>query len=105
MRAHRPWGDSRRSRPRTPSGRIIGLRLNGQPVKKVGAELTLITNRAPAASRSPEYGVFGARSGVEVGIERVFRQCFMALAEPPRSHEDGSVANAIFTPGCGVLGS
>jgi hypothetical protein len=35
----------------------------------------------------------------------LFQQCTMALAEPPRSHENGSVASAIFTPGCGVLRS
>jgi hypothetical protein len=44
-----------------------------QPVEKVGAELKVTTNRAPEASKSPEYGVFGARSGVEAGIEGVFQ--------------------------------
>ena len=46
----------------------------GQPVEKVGAELTVTTNRAPEAPKSPKYGVFGAHSGVEAGIEGVFQQ-------------------------------
>jgi hypothetical protein len=49
------------------------VRLSRQLVEKVGAELKVTTNRAPEASKSPEYGVFGARSGVEAGIERVFQ--------------------------------
>jgi hypothetical protein len=40
-----------------------------QLVEKVGAEPKVPTNLAPEASKSPEYGVFGARSGVEAGIE------------------------------------
>jgi hypothetical protein len=75
----------------------------GQPVEKVGAELKVARNQAPEAPKSPQYGVLGARSGTEAGIEGVFQQCTMALAEPPRSHENGSVASAIFTPGWGFL--
>ena len=63
-----------------------------QPVEKVGAELKVTTNRAPEASKTPTSGVFGARSGVEAGVEGVFQQCTMALAGPPRSHENESVA-------------
>jgi hypothetical protein len=45
-----------------------------QPVEKVGAELKVTTNRAPEALIRPKYGVFGAQSGVEAGIEGVFQQ-------------------------------
>jgi hypothetical protein len=33
----------------------------------------------------------------------VFQQCTMALAGPPRSHENGAAAKAIFTPGWIIL--
>ena len=42
--------------------------------------------------------VFGPRTGGKTERIGVFQQCSMALAGPPRSHENGSVANAIFTP-------
>ena len=45
-----------------------------QPVEKVGAELTVATNWAPEAPNSPAYGVFGARSWAEAGIEGVIQQ-------------------------------
>jgi hypothetical protein len=45
-----------------------------QPVEKVGAELKVSTNRAPEAPKSPKYGVFEARSGVEALIVGVFQQ-------------------------------
>ena len=50
------------------------LRRWGQPVEKVGAERKVTTNRAPEAPKSPKYGVFGSRSGVEAGREGVFQQ-------------------------------
>ena len=50
-----------------------------QPVEKVGAELKMTTNRAPGAPKSPEYGVFGARSGVEASTEGVFQQAGKSL--------------------------
>jgi hypothetical protein len=34
----------------------------------------LATNQGPEAPKSPKFGVFRARSGVEVGIEGVFQQ-------------------------------
>src|SRR5829696_9849979 len=42
---------------------------------------------------------FRALLGCRPGLHLLFQQCPMALAGPPRSHENGSVANAIFTPG------
>jgi hypothetical protein len=36
-----------------------------QFVEKVGAELEVTTNRAPEAPKSPKFGVFRARSGLE----------------------------------------
>ena len=50
------------------------LRRSAQRVEKVGAELKVATNRAPEATKSLKYGVFGARSGVEAGMEGVFQQ-------------------------------
>jgi hypothetical protein len=49
------------------------VRRIGQPVEKVGAEPNVTTNRSPEAPKSPTFGVFGARSGVGVGIEGVFQ--------------------------------
>jgi len=45
-----------------------------QPVEKVGAKPKVTTNLAPEAPKSPQYGVFGARSGVEAGIVGVFQR-------------------------------
>jgi hypothetical protein len=45
-----------------------------QQVEKVGAELEIIGNQAPETPKSPKYGVFGTRSGTEVGIEGDFQQ-------------------------------
>ena len=53
---------------------FTGVRGRIQPVEKVGAELKIATDRASEAPKSPQYGVFGARSGVEAGIEGVFQQ-------------------------------
>ncbi len=53
---------------------LCGLLRMRQPVEKVGAEPKVTTNRAPEAPKSPKFGVFGARSGVGVGIEGVFQQ-------------------------------
>ena len=43
-------------------------------LKKSALRLTVSTNRAPEAPKSPKYGVLGAHSGVEAGIEGVFQQ-------------------------------
>jgi hypothetical protein len=53
---------------------FTGVRGKLQPVEKVGAELTVTTNRAPEAPRSPQHGALGAHSGVEAAIEGVFQQ-------------------------------
>ena len=66
-----------------------------EPVEKVGAEPKVTTNRAPEALIRPKYGVFGAQSGVEAGMEGVFQQagefCEVSLQHPayPRSHRLG----------------
>jgi len=52
----------------------LELRRIPQPVEKVGAELKIIRNQAPEAPKSPQYGVFGARSGAEADIVGVFQQ-------------------------------
>ena len=38
----------------------------------MGAEPKVTTSRAPEPPKRPKYGVFGARSGVEVNLEGVF---------------------------------
>jgi hypothetical protein len=48
-----------------------------EPVEKVGAEPKVTTNRAPEALIRPKYGVFGAQSGVEAGMEGVFQQAVL----------------------------
>ena len=44
---------------------------------KVGTEPKVTTNRAPEAPKGPKFGVFGAPSGVGVGIVGVFQQAVM----------------------------